>query len=392
VNQQIRTLIAAESDIRLDLVEAAIPSDGEIQVVGVMEGLEESWTALQETPSDLLVVACGDYFDRALVLIESARRQNPDRPVIAFYAGSPNGFLKRAFQAGADDVVTLPADADLTRFALQKAVARKQTMLTATAVASSPMITVLGPKGGTGKTLTVCNLSVGLALRGKRVAVVDLDLQFGDVGLSLGLSPDKTLYDLARSGGSLDAEKLEGFLASHSSGARVLIAPTRPDQAGVVTPAFLQELYPVLRTSFDYVLVDTPPGFTPEVIASVDSSTDVVMVGMLDSLSLKNTKLGLETLELMGFDKQRVTVLLNRADSKVGLTDDDVVSVIGRRPDVLVPSDREIPRSVNEGAPMIQAKPRSDAARAYGRLVEGYLQRGQEAQSGKRRMRFWRAG
>ncbi len=262
-------------------------------------------------------------------------------------------------------------------------------MLTATEVASSPMITVLGPKGGTGKTLTVCNLSVGLAMRGKRVAVVDLDLQFGDVALSLGLAPDKTLHDLARSGGSLDAEKLEGFLSHHASGVDVLIAPTRPDHASSVTPRFLQELYPVLRTSFDYVVVDTPPGFTPEVIASVDSSTDVVMVGMLDSLSLKNTKLGLETLELMGFDSDRVKVLLNRFDSKVGLSAEDVDAVLGRRPDVFIPSDRDIPRSVNEGSPIVQAKPRSDASRSYRELVDGYIDHGDPGR--KRRIGFRRA-
>ena len=108
-----------------------------------------------------------------------------------------------------------------------------------------------------------------------------------------------------------------------------------------------------LRAKHDFVIVDTPPGFTPEVIASIDSSSHVCMVGMLDSLSLKNTKLGLETLELMGYDRDRIRLVLNRADSRVGITHDDVASIIGRKPDVLVPSDRDIPRSVNEGKPIV---------------------------------------
>jgi pilus assembly protein CpaE len=109
------------------------------------------------------------------------------------------------------------------------------------------MICVLGLKGGGGKTLTSANLATSLALRGHSVAVVDLDLQFGDVGLALGLSPERTLYDLVRSGGSLDAEKLAHFMTPHSSGVHALLAPARPDQAGAVTTQFLADVYPRLR-------------------------------------------------------------------------------------------------------------------------------------------------
>jgi pilus assembly protein CpaE len=242
----------------------------------------------------------------------------------------------------------------------------------ATAVAAASMICVLGPKGGTGKTLTACNLAVGLARGGQKVALVDLDLQFGDVGLALGLAPDRTIYDLAKSGGSLDAEKIGAYLAEHVSGLNVLLAPTRPDHAGLVTVEFLREVYAALRASHDFVVVDTPPGFTPEVIASIDSSSHICIVGMLDSLSLKNTKLGLETLSLMGYDTERISLVLNRADSRVGITREDVVAIVGRAPDVLVPSDREISRSVNEGLPIVLANERSEAARAFRSLATLY--------------------
>jgi pilus assembly protein CpaE len=144
----------------------------------------------------------------------------------------------------------------------------------------------------------------------------------------------------------------------------------------VVTTEFLRDVYAVLRVSHDYVIVDTPPGFTPEVIAATDSSSHICMVGVLDALSLKNTKLGLETLDLMGYDEDRITLVLNRADSRVGITPDDVRTVMGRKPDFLVPSDRDIPRAVNEGVPIVLLKTRSEAARAFRMLAEGYLQYG----------------
>ena len=107
-------------------------------------------------------------------------------------------------------------------------------------------------------------------------------------------------------------------------------------------------------------------------IASIDLSTDLVMVGMLDSLSLKNTKLGLETLELMGYDPDHIRLVLNRAHSRVGISTSDVGNVLGREPDVLVPSDREIPRSVNEGVPIVTSQPQSDAAVAFRQLAAFY--------------------
>jgi pilus assembly protein CpaE len=369
VSQPIRTLVGLDKDVAREIVQAALPVDSAVQVVGVVEGLEASWSTLQETPTDLLVIACNGYSDRALFLIDGAVKQRPDRPVVVFSLGSTNGFVQRVFEAGADDFVSLPDSPEHVGFMLEKAMARKRSATAVTGVALAPMIVVLGPKGGTGKTITTANLAVSLAQKGNRVAVVDLDLQFGDVGLALGLAPDRTIYDLVKSGGSIDADKVDAYLVEHSSGVRVLMAPTRPDHASVVTVEFLREVYATLRSTHDYLLVDTPPGFTPEVIASIDSSSAVCVVGTLDSLSLKNTKLGLETLELMGYSQDRIHVLLNRAGSRVGITEEDVTAILGRKPDVLVPSDRDIPRLVNQGIPIVLDKEKSEAARALNALA-----------------------
>jgi pilus assembly protein CpaE len=392
MSDAIRALIALDKDVDREIVHAALPDDSAIHVVGLVEGLEESWTALQATSTDLLVVACAGYSDRALFFVEGAVKQKPERPVVVICEGSPNGFVRRVFEAGADDMITLPEEPGRVRFALEKAVARKQGASVATAGALGPMICVLGPKGGTGKTLTSCNLGVTLANRGHKVVVVDLDLQFGDVGLSLGLTPEKTIYDLAKSGGSIDAEKLEDFLAVHPTGLRVLMGPTRPDQASAITVEFLRDIYTMLRSSNDFVIVDTAPGFTPEVIASIDSSSHIVMVGMLDSLSLKNTKLGLETLDLMGYDPERIRLLLNRADSRVGISRNEVLAIVGREPDVLVPSDRDIPAALSEGIPIVTAKVRSDAAQRFQDLAELYRGSNGSANDKPRRRAFRRKG
>src|SRR5919197_1596942 len=369
----IKTFIAVDSSIDRSVVQEALPSAGEIEILGVINGPEESWNALQEAPIDLVAVACGGHSDRALYFIEGALKQRPERPIVVLSEGAQNGFVRRVFEAGADDVVTLPEAPERVAFAFQKAVARRQGAAAASGIAVAPMVCVLGPKGGTGKTLTSSNLAVTLAMGGEKVALVDLDLQFGDVGLALGLNPEKTIYDLAKSGGSLDIEKLETYMTSHVSGVRVLLAPTRPDQASFISTDLLRDVFSLLRSNYDCVVVDTPPGFTPEVIASIDISTHIYVVGMLDSLSLKNTKLGLETLELMGYDSDRITVLLNRADSRIGISTDDVAAIVGRLPEVFVPSDRDIPKTLTDGLPIVLAEERSDAASAFRSLAALYV-------------------
>jgi pilus assembly protein CpaE len=386
MNSPIKAMIAIDEGLDRDSIQRVLPPNAGIEFVTLVEGLEESWTTLQETAPDIVLVACSGYSDRALFFIDGAVKQRADRPVVVLCEGSPNGFVRRIFEVGADDIVTLPETPEHIRFTLQKAVARKQGAAVATGVALAPMICILGPKGGTGKTLTSCNLGVALAQKGNSVAIVDLDLQFGDVGLSLGLTPERTLYDLAKSGGSLDADKVDGFLTVHPSGLRVLLAPTRPDQATTITVEFLRDVYTALRSTHDYVIVDTAPGFTPEVIASVDSSSDICVVGMLDSLSLKNSKLGLETLELMGYSKDRIRLLLNRADSRVGIATEEVSAILGRRPDITVPSDRDIPRSVNEGTPIVLANERSEAAKAFRALADLYMTKEAAKKNGRGRL------
>ena len=369
-SRPVKALLAVEPGVDVENVQDSLPGGEDFNVVAVVTGAEDALNWLRNGVADLLLVACAGYSDRALLLLDAVARQNPDLNVMVLGHGSPNGFLRRAFEAGADDIVMLPATPDQISFEVHKMLARKQGAETPIANENSRLVCVLGPKGGTGKTLTSTNLSVCLAQRGERVVLIDLDLQFGDVALCLGLPPERTVYDLAQSPGALDFDKLESFLALHSSGVYTLIAPRRPDQASAVGAELLREIYAILRAHFDWVIVDTPPGFTAEVITSIDNSTEIVMVGMLDSLSLKNTKLGLETLELMKYDPNKIFLLLNRAHSRVGISQSDVEAVLGRTPDVFIPSDREIPRTVNEGIPIVVARPQSEPAEAFGHLTD----------------------
>jgi pilus assembly protein CpaE len=364
----IRALVAVDRLIDARVVEVVVDYPG-IKVVGVVE--QAAGVPAVDAAADVLLVACGAASDDAVAFINAAARERGDRPLIVVCGGSPNGFVREVLTSGADDIVLIDetvTPGPETFFAMQKALARRSGG--AFDGARGSLVCVLGPKGGIGKTVTSTNLGVALADAGHRTVVVDLDLQFGDAGLALGLQPERTIYDLATSGGALDADKLDGYLVEHGSGLRVLLAPVRPDQAQSVTVEFLKELYATLTTAFDFVVVDTPPGFSPEVIATIDASSSICMMGMLDAPSLKNTKIGLETLGLMGYAPDRVRVVLTRADTRVGISHADVVAILGRAPDVLIPSQRDVVRWLNAGEPIVLASKRSEPAKAFRALAD----------------------
>lgn len=367
----IRAVVAVDSAVDRPAVQALLPED--VEYVGALDVYDGSWAMLEETQADVLIVACVEGAEQVPAFVEGAVRQRPARPVVVLLAGSAHGYVRRLLDAGADDVLTMggaTAPPDVL-FTLEKSLARHRGD-TIASPSSGRMICVVGPKGGTGKTVTACNLAVALADAGRRVTLVDLDLEFGDVGLTMGVEPERTIFDLAKSGGALDPEKLAAYLMTDAHGVRVLLSPTHPEQARAITPEFLRNVYGALRSMSDFVVVDAPAGLDGTVVQAVDLSSDTCVVGMLDALSLKSTKLGLDALERMGQDPRHLRLVLNRADSKVGITTGDAARILGHRPDVLVPSHRDVAVSVNEGNPVVASHPRSDAAKAFASLSRLY--------------------
>jgi pilus assembly protein CpaE len=367
----IRFLVLLGDGVEGGPIRAALPAAAPVRVSVLRDAIGRTAQLLDESTPDLVLVGCAGHSETALSLIRDIASRRAECPIVVLYQGNPNGFVDPAFEAGADDLIVLPQSIQHLGFSLEKVLVRRrgsgQGVL-------SPMIVVLGPKGGTGKTLTACNLAIALAHRNARPVVVDVDLQFGDVGLALGLKPTRTIYDLAVAGGTLDAEKMDSYLMRHPSGVQALLAPVRPDEAAAIDTAFLRKVLEVLRGRYDFVIVDTPPAFSPEVITVIDSASHLCLVGMLDALSLKDTKIGLETLVMMGYDPEDLELVLNRADTSVGISQHDVQHLLGRSPDVLVPSDRAIPRALTEGRSIVEADPKSGASRAFAKLADHYLE------------------
>jgi pilus assembly protein CpaE len=238
-------------------------------------------------------------------------------------------------------------------------------------VTDHKVITVFSSKGGCGKSFVSSNLAVALAQRtGEPVAMIDLDLQFGDLAIMLQLFPARTIYDAAQNLDRIDADALKGYLTPHRGQVFLLAAPLEPGLSETISAESVAKIIRLMKRIYNYVIIDTPPSFTDHVLAALDESDESVLITSMDVPSIKNLKLSLQTLELLGFGRDRIRLVLNRADAKVGLRVQEVEKTLGTRIDVPIPSSREVPLSINRGTPLILEDPKSPVVSSIMRLVD----------------------
>jgi pilus assembly protein CpaE len=345
--------------------------------------------ALQLGDSSPDVVAIGPdvEVDVALALARQPELTRPEISVLLI-SEPTNELWQQALRSGVRDVIAPDAvDADVRAAfdrALEVATRSRHNLAGEPAgPETGRVITVLSPKGGSGKTSVASNLAVGLALaEPNRVAVVDLDLQFGDVATALRLSPDHSIVDAARGPAALDAMELKSFLTAHPSNLWVLCGPELPADGDEVPAERVKAIVQALAQEFAYVVIDTGAGLDEHTLSVLDVSTDFVLVAAMDVPSVRSIRKEVDVLDQLGMTHQRRHLVINRADSKVGLDAGDVEAIVGQPVDVALPSSRMVPLSMNQGSPLVESQPRSPVARQLTTLIDRFLDRPAERSGG----------
>ena len=320
-------------------------------------GRLRAWLA-EHTEEYLVLLGPGLPLDDALAACEELRVGRPTVSVVLARDGIDASLLARAIKAGARDVV---AHTDLE--AVAAAAGRAHQLYVALrgpagAAHRGRVVTVFSPKGGVGKTTVAVNLALALADRGaRRVCLVDLDLAFGDVAITLQLFPSHTIEHAIGSEETLDASLVGSLLTRHEDGVMVLPAPTQPDVRERVTPALVASALAALRETFDFVVVDTAPAFDEPTLAALDDTDECVVVATLDVPTLKNVRVALETLEALGIARGHRHLLLNRADDAVGIGPEKVESILGLSVAARVATSVDIAAATNAGTPIVSGKP-----------------------------------
>jgi Flp pilus assembly CpaE family ATPase len=297
-------------------------------------------------------------------------RELADAPLILAAYGEPNGIVETGLAVGAADVLVLPQPAETIMFALRKA-AR-----VATATEAGKVVTVFSPKGGSGKTVLATNLAVAAARSGQETLLVDLDLQFGDSALTLAVAPRATITDLAASAGDVDRDKLKAFVSRDPrTGVDVLPAPQRPEEADMIGQAELAAILSAARNAYDAVVIDTGPLFDAAVLAALDHSDQLLLVSNPEVTSLKNVRIGLETIDRLGFDRERVSLVANRLGAAGGVGQADIEQALDAKIAFELPDDPEVPAAVNRALPVVVADEDSRFARAIAALLPSVFPR-----------------
>jgi pilus assembly protein CpaE len=370
-------------------VRQALGGHAEIEIVGT--AVEPGRAAQKLAASNAQVILHGaSRGDRLPIEDVEAIRQATAAPIILVTSGSANGLLQEALANGVHDVVLLPQLTDALVFTIRRthvmATGRSQQAGGALARlgVDGKIITVFSPKGGTGKTTLACALATTYARRQRRVLLVDLDLQFGDCAIMMGVEPEKTIYDVVMTSGDLDPDKLAGYVAVHPSGVHVVPAPVRPEDAELVAEDRVAHLLEIAKEAYDVVVVDTAAHFHASTLATLDRTDKLVIAASLDIPSVKNVTLTLQTLNLLHYPHDRVNVVVNRVQPRAEIERGEVERALGLKVVAEVPYDRDVPVAVNRGVPVPMSAPRSPVTKAVGELCDRLVpEKGKKGAKGK---------
>ncbi len=369
------------------IAQALSSAVGESVVVTSLEALRQHLEA--DAAEDTVVLGPTVDQTAAFRIAEQLRLWRPALGVILVRSRVDTGLLAEAMRAGVRDVV-----GERNIAGLHEAVRRTKGLADAIrnqspgAVNGRPrgrIITVFSAKGGCGKTTLATNMAAALADRGRReVCLVDLDLAFGDVAIALQLFPAHTIADAVPLGEHADFGAVQALLTPHSPGLTTLVAPVEPGSGEGIPASLVSRLLQVLRDHFDYVIVDTPPAFDDHVLSAFDLSDVVALIATLDIPALKNLKLTLETMDLLNYPRDRWRIVLNRADSKVGLAIGEVEKSLRATISAQLPSSRDVPAAINRGVPIVLDDPRHPVSVAVKTFAEQYVANVQSGPGGTR--------
>jgi pilus assembly protein CpaE len=370
---QIRVLIVDDIPETRDHLTKLLGFEADIEVVGSAASGAQAITLAKELTPDVVLMDINMPDMDGIAATERLSAEVPDAAVVMMSVQGEADYLRRSMLAGAREFLVKPFSSDELTASIRQVHAReveKQSRRAAAPVmvssgeggAAAPaagdrdgrIVAIFSPKGGVGRTTIAVNMAVAAATElGKSVLLMDGSFQFGDVGVLLNLNPkNKSIADLVPELEAGEPESLDTFVINHSTGIRVLLAPPSPEMAELITPTAVKRVLEAVRRQHDLVIVDCTSWFNETTLSILDAADVVLTILSLEITSIKNMRLFLEVADQLGYEHGKIKLVLNRADSSLGIRVTDVENSIGRKVDHTIVSDgRSVVYALNRGVP-----------------------------------------
>ncbi len=363
----IRVLLVDDSaETRANLIKL-LSFEEEIEVVGEAENGADALEKTLKLHPDIVLMDVNMPVLDGLKATEKISLVSPKTAVIIVSVQDDADYLRKAMMAGAKDFLVKPVSSeqlvstirDVYSLEVKRRSRRETTFLEEHFVNKPKALCLVSAKGGVGKTTLAVNLATVLAEQGRKVALLDFDLQYGDTGLMLSAkSAAKNLYDLVVDTNEIDSEVLMNFFEKQQSGLHLLKAPLRPEHGEAIAPKHINQILTICKEMFEWIIVDTAAQLHDVFFTVVDQCDLHVLVCTPNLAVTKNNRRLLDVLETLSYNLEEWSVLLNRAHSKTGIRQRDVEQVLGRKVDYEVGNDFAfVDRAANEGVPFVQKAP-----------------------------------
>jgi len=370
---KIRVLIVDDVSETRENVKKLLQFESDVEVVGIARSGKEAIQASQDLNPDVVLMDINMPDMDGIAATEAIRAKQQAVQVVILSVQSDQNYMRRAMLAGARDFLTKPPMGDELISAIRRAgemaqmeknkVAQVQAVVAAGSLGVAAgfggprgqIILVYSPKGGTGCTTLAVNLALSLNNADTPVALVDGNLQFGDVAMFVNEQGKNTVLDLAPRADELDAEFVKEVMVKHAaSGLHILAAPSRPEYAEKVSSGQFARMLEFLTQLYSYVIVDTSSILTDPILAAVDVSDMIILVTTQDIPALKNSRLFLDLLQNLGVQRERVMFIVNRYDKKVNITPERIAENLKQPVALVIPADEAIAvKAVNRGVPFV---------------------------------------
>lgn len=371
----IKVLLVGKSEKNLSMIKSMI-DDPEITVIGESIGGSAALERIENSSPDIIIMTLGTGDNDILNLTERIILHKPRSHVILLTEYIDVDILQSAMKVGAHNIIEFPESAKEFAKYIKSVYNNESIRINSLSERQnlawmSRTIIVFGTKGGMGKTTIAVNLAVKLAQSGKKVALLDLDLQFGDISIFLDIDPADTILELMEEPINSNIDTVRSYLTVHSSGVHVLCAPKSPEYAEMISAEKVQSLLNLLRTYYDFVIIDTSAIFNDITLTALESSSGIVFVTSMEDISiLKNSKLSISLLKSLQ-QSDKVRLIVNKVDDIGSLTFKDVEDILGYPVSAKIVSDPKVARTaINRGVPFVISSPGSKLAQSVATIAD----------------------